>query len=183
MRSSSSSSEMARARISFWDKLSKSRNVGVSCWRGRRWAKYLTQSSRAGNLVAVGQGFQECNDIILFLVRQLKIAELLLVEVRRIFRGRPACDLFTGISGIALGQHVAGVVEMHHLFEALEIAVVHVSLHEVGRGAHVDIAQRGDLELGVEFRSKANPLRVWIQLAAIALQRAQERSDACVDKG
>src|SRR5271165_2415211 len=158
MRSSSSSSEMARARISFWDKLSKSRNVGVSCWRGRRWAKYLTQSSRAGNLVAVVQGFQECNDIILFLVRQLKIAELLLVEVRRIFRGRPACDLFTGISGIAFGQHVAGVVEMHHLFKALEVPVVHVGLHKVWRRTHVDVAQRGHLELGAEFGSQLDPV-------------------------
>ena len=60
---------------------------------------------------------------------------------------------FTGISGIAFGQHVAGVVEMHHLFQALEVAVMHVGLHKVGRGAHVDIAQGGYLKLGIEFWS------------------------------
>src|SRR5271169_6608875 len=125
MRSSSSSSEMARARISFWDKLSKSRKGNVSCSRGYRWANYLTRSSRTENLVAVSQGLQEPDEVILFLVGQIEIAELLLVEVRRIFRWRPACDLFTGISGLALRQHVAGVVEMHHLFQALEVAVMH----------------------------------------------------------
>src|SRR5271157_2614015 len=72
---------------------------------------------------------------------------------------------------------------MHHLFQALEVAVMHVGLHEAGRGAHVDIAQRGYLELGIEFRSQPDPLRIWIQLAAIALQRAEKAPDAGVDEG
>src|SRR5271157_5960769 len=140
MRSSSSSSEMARARISFWDKLSKSRKGDVSCSRVYRGANYLTRSSRSGNLVAVGQGFQKKYEISLFLVCQPKVAKLFLVEIGGIFGRWPARHFFAEISCLALGQDVAGVVEMHHLFQAFEVAVMHVGLHKVGRGAHVDIA-------------------------------------------
>src|SRR5271157_3658111 len=107
MRSSSSSSEMARARISFWDKLSKSFNGNVSCHVDTFLPTeacpvsngtpldhlsaencfsycfvicYLPCRSGAGNLVAIGQSFQECDEIVLFLVRQPKVAELFLVE-------------------------------------------------------------------------------------------------------
>src|SRR5271166_6581588 len=107
MRSSSSSSEIARARISFCDKLSKSFNGNVSYSRGYccadrgasrcQWDsprpsvreellfllfRYLlpTLSERGRDLVAVGQSFQKCDEIVLFLVRQPKVAELFLVE-------------------------------------------------------------------------------------------------------
>src|SRR5271166_886258 len=124
MRSSSSSSEMARARISFWDKLSKSFTVIVSCYvdtvlptqarpvsngtpldhlSAKNCFSYcfiiccLPCRSRAGNLVAIGQGFQKCDEIILFLVRQLKVAKLFLVEIGGIFGWRPARHLLAGI--------------------------------------------------------------------------------------
>src|SRR5713226_5873976 len=70
---------------------------------------------------------------------------------------------------------------MHHLFQALEVAIVHVGLDETWRGAHIDIAQRGYLELRVELRREFNPLRIRIELAAIALQRAQKGSDSRID--
>src|SRR6202043_2254246 len=62
----------------------------------------------------------------------------------------------------------------------LEVAVVHVGLHEVGRRTHIDVTQCGYLELGVEFGSEPDPPRIRIQLAAIALQRAQKRSNTGV---
>jgi hypothetical protein len=57
---------------------------------------------RAGKLVAVGQGLQESDEIILLLTRQLEISELFLIEVAGIFRLRPAFYLFAGISCLAL---------------------------------------------------------------------------------
>src|SRR5260370_15957543 len=70
---------------------------------------------------------------------------------------------------------------MHHFFQAFEVAIVHVGLDETWRGTHVDIAQSGYLELGVELRREFDPLRIRIELAAIALQRAQKGSDSLID--
>src|SRR5229473_3513641 len=72
---------------------------------------------------------------------------------------------------------------MHYLFQTFEVAIVHVGFHKAWRRAHVDIAQRGYLELGVELRSELDPPRIRIQLAAIALQCAQEVSDSGIDVG
>src|SRR5216683_2252252 len=70
---------------------------------------------------------------------------------------------------------------MHDLFQAFEVAIVHVGLHKAWRGTHVDIAQSGYLDLRVELRREFEPLRIWVELAAIALQRAQEVSDSGID--
>src|SRR6266849_3042440 len=70
---------------------------------------------------------------------------------------------------------------MHYLFQAFEVAIVHVGLDEIWRGTHVDVAQRGYLELGVELGREFDPLRIRIELAAIALQRAQKVSDSGID--
>src|SRR5712692_4843706 len=70
---------------------------------------------------------------------------------------------------------------MHDLFQAFEVAVVHVGLHKGWRGTHVDVAQSGYLDLGVEFRRELDPLRIRIELAAIALQGAQKVSDSLID--
>src|SRR5258708_1808765 len=70
---------------------------------------------------------------------------------------------------------------MHDLFEAFEVAVVHVGLYEAWRGAHVDVAQSGYLDLGIELRGEFDPLRIRIELTTIALQRAQKVSDSCID--
>src|SRR5260370_34203587 len=109
------------------------------------------------------------------------MGELSFMEVGWVFWVRPAGELFAGIAWVALRQDVARVVEMHDLFEALEVAIVHVSLHKAWRGAHVDIAQSGHLELGVELRSAFKPLSIRIELAAIALQRAEEGADSLID--
>src|SRR6266404_5033538 len=153
---------------------------GNRCRRSRFIPWRLPCRSRAGRLVVVGQCFQEGDKVILFLICQLKVAELFLVEVAGVFGLRPARDLFAGVSGLAPGQNVARVVKVNYLFEALEVAVVHVGLHEVGCRTHVDVAQRGYLEFGVEFGSEPDPPRIRIQLAAIALQRAQKGSNTGV---
>src|SRR5260370_6949430 len=70
---------------------------------------------------------------------------------------------------------------MHHFFQAFEVAIVHVGLDETWRGTHVDIAQSGYLELRVELGREFDPLRIRIELAAIALQRAQNGSDSLID--
>src|SRR5712692_3110945 len=70
---------------------------------------------------------------------------------------------------------------MHYLFKAFEVAIVHVGLHKGWRGTHVDIAQGGYLELGVELWRELDPRRIRIELAAIALQRAQEGADSLID--
>ena len=67
---------------------------------------------------------------------------------------------------------------MHQLFQAFEVAIVHVGLHKFGPWTHVHIAQCGYLELAVELRCKLNPFRIWIQLTAQAFQLAQEKSHA-----
>src|SRR5260370_12632862 len=70
---------------------------------------------------------------------------------------------------------------MHHLFQAFEVAIVHVGFHKAWRRAHVDIAQCGYLELRVELRREFDPLRIRIDLAAIALQRAQKGPHSRID--
>src|SRR5260370_2291853 len=70
---------------------------------------------------------------------------------------------------------------MHDFFEAFEVAIVHVGLYEAWRGTHVDVAQSGYLDLGVELRCELDPLRIRIELTTIALQRAQKVSDSCID--
>src|SRR6202011_6314909 len=70
---------------------------------------------------------------------------------------------------------------MYDLLQAFEVAIVHVGFHETRHGTHVDIAQSGNLELGVELRRAFDPLRIRIEVAAIALQRAQEGADSGID--
>src|SRR5713226_1848938 len=70
---------------------------------------------------------------------------------------------------------------MHPFFQAFEVAIVHVGLDETWRGTHVDIAQSGYLELGVELWREFDPRRIRIQLAAIALQRAQKGAYSGID--
>jgi hypothetical protein len=67
--------------------------------------------------VIIGQSFQESDDVLLFLVREFKVAELALVDMGWIFSGRPTCDLFSGTSHLASGQNVARVIEMHNFFQ------------------------------------------------------------------
>src|SRR5258708_23107450 len=70
---------------------------------------------------------------------------------------------------------------MHDVFEAFEVAIVHVGLYEAWCGTHVDVAQSGYLDLGIELRVAFDPLRIRIELTTIALQRAQKASDSCID--
>src|ERR1700732_2007738 len=70
---------------------------------------------------------------------------------------------------------------MHDVFQAFEVAIVHVGFHKAWRGTHVDIAQSGYLDFRVELRREFNPFRIRIELTAIALQRAQEGSDSRID--
>src|SRR5713101_4196275 len=70
---------------------------------------------------------------------------------------------------------------MHDLFQAFEVAVVHVGLDEAWCGTHIDIAQRGHLELGGELRRELDPVKIRIELAAVALQGEQEGSDSGID--
>src|SRR5216684_3633306 len=70
---------------------------------------------------------------------------------------------------------------MHDFFEAFEVAIVHVGLYEAWCGTHVDVAQSGYVDLGIELRGEFDPLRIRIELTTIALQRAQKVSDSCID--
>src|SRR5713226_3943502 len=141
----------------------------------------LLRCPRGRHLVAIGQGLQEGDEGIFFLVGQLKVAELAFVEVGWVLWLRPAGDLFAGVAWLALGQDVPRVINMHDLFQAFEVAVVHVVLDEGWHGTHVDVAQSGYLELGVELGRELDPRRIGIELAAIALQRAQKGSDSPID--
>src|ERR1700746_1388756 len=70
---------------------------------------------------------------------------------------------------------------MHDFFQAFEVALVHVGFPKAWCGTHVDIAQSGHLELRVELRSALEPLRIRIELAAIALQCTQEGADSPIN--
>src|SRR6266851_3374450 len=141
----------------------------------------LLRCSHGRHLVAIGQGLQESDEGIFFLAGQFQVAQLPFVEVGWVLGLGPAGDLFAGIAWLALRQDVAGVIEMHDLFQAFEVAIVHVGLDETWRGTHVDVAQRGYLELGVELGRELDPRRIGIELAAIALQRTQKGSDSGID--
>src|SRR3979411_2125311 len=71
---------------------------------------------------------------------------------------------------------------MHDLLEALEIAVVTIGFDESVIRALVDIAQRRDLELSLEFRRILGPAGIWVGLAAQRMRAGQETTDPRIDK-
>src|SRR5580658_5668143 len=79
--------------------------------------------SCAGDLVSIGQGLQKRDDCVLLLLAQTKVAQLFLVQIGCILGSGPARNLFARIRPFALGQHVASVIKVDHLFEAFEVAV------------------------------------------------------------
>src|ERR1017187_5514228 len=115
-----------------------------------------------GGVVAVGEGFEEVDDLILFLVGELKIADGH-VEILSVVAWRKAVDVEAlagaGLTGVELVL-VAGVVEVDYVFEVLEVAVVHVGLDEGMRrkaGAEIDVAEGGRLHGAVEVVGVLSP--------------------------
>src|SRR5450432_1405506 len=144
-------------------------------------AKKLLCCSWVRNLVTVGKGPQERDKSVFLLVRKFKVAQLPFVKVSGVLGRRPARDLLARITCRAFGQNISRIVKVHYLFHAFEVAIVHVGFHKVRPWTHINIAQSGNLELRVELRRALDPLCIRIQLAAVALQRAQEGSDSLVD--
>ena len=60
-------------------------------------------------------------------------------------------------------QSVARVVEVDNGLQALEVAVMHVRLHEIGTRPHVYVAQSWDLNFAVKQGCEPRPFfRVWV---------------------
>src|SRR5579862_3105002 len=116
-------------------------------------------------LVAVNQGLQEGDYIVLFLIGQAELANRH-VFVVAIFRHRPAGHLFHGALWAmtrknAVGIYIASVVEVDHLFQAQEIAVVHVGFHEARVRHLCCIARSYGLEFTFKLRQQYSPIQVW----------------------
>ena len=113
----------------------------------------------------VGQCLQECHDGSLLITRQPEIAGLRVVNIGRHFGRRPAgtanhASKRRAEARRAARQRVACVVEVHHVQQALEIAVVHVAFDERGARPLIDIAQGRHLERADEFRRQRDPFRI-----------------------
>ena len=130
----------------------------------------------------VGQRLQESDDLVFLLIAQPKLAD------GHVFCGWhlrhwPAID-FLGRSLRTVSRrdverkHVAGIVKVDDLLEALEVTVVHVGLDEVRARPHVHVAARRHLKLAVELRHQGCPIRVGVVRAAehgADLPRCEER--------
>src|SRR5579862_8518954 len=139
-----------------------SSSVGVHVWERRG--------------VAVIECFQECDDLILLLVRQAEIAGRH-VNVRRDLGRWPAGYLFDGscralsrLNGVRV--YVARVVEVNELFQALDVSIVEELLLEIGSGCFRAacalgwcqgyIASGGHLHLPVDRGCILRPTRVGV---------------------
>ena len=89
----------------------------------------------ADNYPSVGQCFQEGDDRLLLRRCQAEVAHLTSHDSRAL-----------GCGSVGAG-YVAGVVEVDDLFEALEVAVVAVSLHEAGARRVSRLSSVGTLNL------------------------------------
>ena len=113
-------------------------------------------------IVAIGEGFEEGHNLILFVVGEVKIADRH-IEISADVRRWEAVDVealpFAGLTGLHL-VFVPRVVEVHNLFEALEVTVVHVGFDEGMRreaGAEIDVAEGGRLHGAVEVAGVLSP--------------------------
>ena len=135
----------------------------ASLLRGRRpgvrWPKAVAVRVWVG--IPVGQRPQKRDNLVFFLVRESEIA-CGGIDVVGDFGSRPARQLFcAGRARPALALvDVPRIVEVHDLFEALQIAVVHIGLNEIRVRAHVDIAQGRNLHLAVELLRVVRPLGI-----------------------
>src|SRR6266851_6307873 len=129
-------------------------HIGVSIQR--RSPVILTLTRRR----VVRQGFEEAYNRILLCVGQVQAPDEACVHIARRLRSGPTSRSLADIVRRAARQRVAGVVEMHDFLQALEIAVVTVSLHEGGIGPLVHVAQGGYLKAGVVVRRVYLPARI-----------------------
>jgi len=110
----------------------------------------------------ISQRLHEAHDRILICVRQAQSPNSARVHVVGRLRRRPARRTFSGIIRLASRQHIARIVEMHDRFQAREITIVPVRLHESGIRPLVNITQRRHLN---------SSLVVWRQLAPSLIHR------------
>src|ERR1700737_2117911 len=88
----------------------------------------------------IRQGFEEAYNRILLCVGQLQPPNESCVHIARRLRCGPTTRSLADIARRAARQRVAGVIEMHDFLQALEIAIVTISLHEGGIGPLIHIA-------------------------------------------
>ena len=107
-------------------------------------------ASWAGTHIAVSKRPEEGNNVVLLLIRKAEIAAMR-IQVLWSLGCRPARNLLGWIAGRAFRQRVSCIVEVNDLLEALEIAIVAISLHKIRSRPLVDIAQGGNTETTVEL--------------------------------
>src|SRR5580692_1593732 len=139
-------------------------------------------SEPSSRFEAVDERLQEGNDVVFFLRRQAKLTNRHIFVVG-VFRHRPTGHLLFGSLWTMPRQHVIGiditrVVEVDYLLQAREIAVVHVSFHEVRARHHGRVARRRGLEFALELRKPPSPA----QVRRSAIVAIQEQSHSKIDK-
>jgi hypothetical protein len=150
----------------------------ISLGRCRPAGHALTRESvdvRVRRCETIRERLQEGDDLVLLLIGQTEAAGCH-VDVVRNLGHRPAIHFFrfsfrTVPRRDLERKHIAGIVEMDELLEALDVAIVEELFLEIGsgrlrRGAlwrrHRDIARRRSLHLAVAGWGKLYPLRVGI---------------------
>src|SRR5262249_54782665 len=104
-------------------------------------------------LIAVSEGLHKRHELVFLFIRQPQVADRL-VHVLWDLRGGPALRLFSRSAMLTTGKFIAGVVEVNDFFQALKVAIVHISLDEIWTRPLVHVPQCRDLELAVELRSE-----------------------------
>src|SRR5262249_50723303 len=132
-----------------------------------RVVQQTAESSSPGRLlwwrlVSVRECLQEGYDLVFLFIGQPQISNRR-VPVLRDLRIWPARHLLSSSAILTTREFVARVVEVDDFLQALEVAIVHVGLDEVGARPLVHIPQRRDLELAVELRSEPYPVGIWIE--------------------
>src|ERR1700741_270084 len=123
--------------------------------------------------VTVREGLQEGYDLVLFLVGQHQVTDCHILVVVYLWH-RPAVDFLGGsrraVSGsdvVHISRFVAGIVEVHELLQALDVAVVEELLLEVrprslgGRTlwrCHGDVGRAGRWHLAIRSWPKLCPM-------------------------
>ncbi len=101
--------------------------------------------------------------------------------VGRLWR-RPACRALTGVMGLTSRQNIAGVVEMRDLFQAREVSVMPVGLHEGWRRPLVHIAQRRHLHSRLVVWRELEPSLVHGGGLAQQMSLLEKSADAAIDE-
>ena len=113
--------------------------------------------------IPICKGLQKRHELVFLLGGQSQATDRF-IYVLWYFWGGPTGRLLSRGALRTARKAIARVVEVDDFLQALEVAVVHIGLDEIGARPFVDISHRAHLELAVESRSQLRPIRIRVKL-------------------